>query len=275
MYAVVRTGGKQYRVAAGDVVEVEKLAGDIGEEIQLNDVLLVSNGEQISIGQPMVDGASVKAIITGQYRGPKILSFRYRPKKRIRVRRGHRQYLTRLEIQSVILNGESFTSAPLLGPEPLQKPAKQKKQTSAADSAESEKLSSAAEDSSATLASTAASVTGAASEDVESTTSAVEESVTSVVEHAESSVEAISEAAGEVKSTVEDTATDIAEAAESAGDTVTDAAESVASVAAESVDRISDVIDEVVETVEDVIDDATEDSEADSSADSPETDKSD
>ena len=101
MYAVVRTGGKQYRVAAGDVVEVEKLEGAVGDSITLEDVLLVSNGDAVQVGTPRVDGASVTAKITGQYRRNKIMVFKYRPKKRIRVRKGHRQYLTRLQIQSV------------------------------------------------------------------------------------------------------------------------------------------------------------------------------
>ena len=103
MYAVVKTGGKQYRVAAGDTLEVEKLDGEVGESVELNEVLLVANGDTVQIGQPTVDGASVSAKITGQYRGKKVHVFRYRPKKRIRVRRGHRQYLTRLEIKSVNL----------------------------------------------------------------------------------------------------------------------------------------------------------------------------
>ena len=101
MYAVVRTGGKQYRVAPGDILEVEKLAGDVGDSIVLEDVLLVATDDGVKIGQPNVNGASVTAKITGQHRGEKILVFRYRPKKRVRVRRGHRQYLTRLEIQSI------------------------------------------------------------------------------------------------------------------------------------------------------------------------------
>jgi large subunit ribosomal protein L21 len=101
MYAVIRTGGKQYRVAQGDSVEVEKLAGDIGENITLSDVLLVADGENVSVGAPIVEGASVTAKITGQYKGTKILVFKYRPKKRIRVRRGHRQYITRLQIVAI------------------------------------------------------------------------------------------------------------------------------------------------------------------------------
>lgn len=101
MHAVVRTGGKQYRVAPGDILEVEKLDGSVGETVSLTDVLLVSNGDDVKIGQPVVEGATVTAKITGQHRGEKIMVFRYRPKKRIRVRRGHRQYLTRLQIQSI------------------------------------------------------------------------------------------------------------------------------------------------------------------------------
>lgn len=101
MYAVIRTGGKQYRVAPGDVLEVEKLDGEVGDTITLDDVLMVVNDEEVQIGQPVVDGASVTAKITGQHRGEKILVFRYKPKKRVRVRRGHRQYLTRLQIESI------------------------------------------------------------------------------------------------------------------------------------------------------------------------------
>jgi large subunit ribosomal protein L21 len=101
MYAVVKTGGKQYRVAAGDILEVEKLDGAVGDSITLDEVLLVADGDNVTVGQPMVDGASVTAKITGQHRGKKIMVFRYRPKKRIRVRKGHRQYLTRLEIESI------------------------------------------------------------------------------------------------------------------------------------------------------------------------------
>lgn len=101
MYAVIRTGGKQYRVAAGDILEVEKLDGNVGETVTLSDVLLVANGDSVNIGRPTVDGATVVAKITGQHRGTKVLIFRYRPKKRIRVRKGHRQYLTRLQIESI------------------------------------------------------------------------------------------------------------------------------------------------------------------------------
>jgi large subunit ribosomal protein L21 len=101
MYAVIRTGGKQYRVATGDTLEVEKLNGSVGDTITLSDVLLIVNGEDLQVGQPTVAGATVTAKITGQHRGDKIRVFKYRPKKRIRVRKGHRQYLTRLHIQAI------------------------------------------------------------------------------------------------------------------------------------------------------------------------------
>ena len=101
MYAVIRTGGKQYRVAEGETVEVERMAGDVGETVTISDVLLVADGASVKVGQPVVEGASVTARITGQYKGNKIMVFKYRPKKRIRVRKGHRQYLTRLHIEAI------------------------------------------------------------------------------------------------------------------------------------------------------------------------------
>lgn len=117
MQAVIRTGGKQYYVTAGDILEVEKLAGDIGETITLDDVLMIAGDEDVTVGQPTVADAAVTAKITGQYRGNKIQVFRYRPKKRIRVRRGHRQYLTRLEIQSIKFGGQEYTAPVIAEPE--------------------------------------------------------------------------------------------------------------------------------------------------------------
>ena len=101
MYAVIKTGGKQYRVAAGDVLEVEKLDGDVGDSVTFDDVLLVAEDGNVTVGQPTVEGASVSATITQQFRGKKIQVFRYQPKKRVRVRKGHRQNLTRLSIDAV------------------------------------------------------------------------------------------------------------------------------------------------------------------------------
>lgn len=101
MYAVVRTGGKQLRVAPGDRVRVEKLSGDVGSSISLDDVLLVGNEDGVKIGQPRVDGASIKGTITAQARHPKIRVFKMKRRKGYRRIQGHRQDYTEIEIQSI------------------------------------------------------------------------------------------------------------------------------------------------------------------------------
>jgi large subunit ribosomal protein L21 len=102
MYAIVRTGGKQYHAEPGQTIDVERLPFDEGESIDLEDVLLVTpdDGPPV-IGQPNVDGAVVKATVVKQGRGPKIFVFKYKPKERYRRRRGHRQYFTRLHIDGI------------------------------------------------------------------------------------------------------------------------------------------------------------------------------
>ncbi|MEZ4861840.1 MAG: 50S ribosomal protein L21 [Caldilineaceae bacterium] len=114
MHAVIRTGGKQYYVTPGDILEVEKLVGEVGATVAFEDVLLLANAETVMVGQPTVEGASVTAQITGQHRGQKIQVFRYRPKKRIRVRKGHRQYLTRIQVQSIRLADGTEYAAPVV-----------------------------------------------------------------------------------------------------------------------------------------------------------------
>ncbi len=101
MYAVVKTGGKQYRVAPGDYLEVEKLTGEVGEKITLDEVLLVHDGSQAVIGQPMVQGAKVQATIKAQHKSAKVIVFKYVAKERIRLKKGHRQLLTRLLIDAI------------------------------------------------------------------------------------------------------------------------------------------------------------------------------
>ncbi|NDJ78143.1 MAG: 50S ribosomal protein L21 [Chloroflexi bacterium] len=105
MYAVVRTGGRQYRVEPGQSVDVERLPHEEGEVIEITDVLLVApdDGEP-KIGQPVVEGAMVKATVELQGRGKKIFVWKYIPKERYRRRRGHRQYFTRLHIDSITLD---------------------------------------------------------------------------------------------------------------------------------------------------------------------------
>ena len=102
MYAVVKTGGKQYRVSPGDSIDVEKLPYEVGEQIELDEVLLVANGSGAKIGQPLVDGAKVKATVTRQAKGRKVIIFKYRPSKRYRRKKGHRQHFTRLRIDEIV-----------------------------------------------------------------------------------------------------------------------------------------------------------------------------
>jgi large subunit ribosomal protein L21 len=102
MYAVIKTGGKQYRVSAGESIDVEKLPYDVGEQIELDEVLLVSNDSGSKIGQPLVEGAKVKATVTRQTKGRKVIIFKFRPSKRYRRKRGHRQHYTRLRIDEIV-----------------------------------------------------------------------------------------------------------------------------------------------------------------------------
>ncbi|HUP55587.1 MAG TPA: 50S ribosomal protein L21 [Methylomirabilota bacterium] len=107
MYAVIETGGKQYRVEVGTELEVELLDAEPGKTVKLERVLLVADGDESSIGQPLVSGAAVSAEVLRQDRGPKLISFKYRPKARTRVKKGHRQELTILRISDITLNGKS------------------------------------------------------------------------------------------------------------------------------------------------------------------------
>lgn len=102
MYAIVRTGGKQYRAEPGQTIDVERLPYDEGESVDLTDILLVApDGGEPIIGQPVVEGAAVKATVVQQGRGRKVFVWKYIPKERYRRRRGHRQYFTRLRIDSI------------------------------------------------------------------------------------------------------------------------------------------------------------------------------
>ena len=101
MYAIIRTGGKQYQVAPGEQVRVEKLNGEIGDTVELNDVLLVVNGEDVKIGQPVIEGAKVTAQIVEQGKAKKVVVFKKKRRKGYRVKRGHRQLFTALEIKEI------------------------------------------------------------------------------------------------------------------------------------------------------------------------------
>lgn len=101
MYAVVQTGGKQYRLGVGDNVRVEKLAGELGEVVELPQVLMIGDGEKVSIGDPVIAGASVKAEIVSHGRDKKIRVFKMKRRKKYRRTQGHRQSFTQLRVTEI------------------------------------------------------------------------------------------------------------------------------------------------------------------------------
>jgi large subunit ribosomal protein L21 len=113
VYAIIETGGKQYRVTEGDTVDVELLGAEPGQVVELDRVLLVSTDEGVYVGRPTVEGATVRARVVDTVKGPKIVVFKYKPKKRYRRKTGHRQKYTRLLIEEICIekNGESTASA--------------------------------------------------------------------------------------------------------------------------------------------------------------------
>ena len=108
MYALVRTGGKQYRVAKDDTILVERIAADEGAEVILDDVVMLGDGDKITIGTPQVEGAAVSATVVSQTRGPKIIIFRRKRRKNHRRTQGHRQDLTLLKINAIAEDGKSL-----------------------------------------------------------------------------------------------------------------------------------------------------------------------
>ena len=104
MYAVIRTGGKQYRVSAGEALRVEKIDAQAGAEIVLDEVLMVGEGEDVRIGAPLLAGASVKATVLNQGKGDKVRIFKMRRRKHYRKTQGHRQPYTEIRIDSISSN---------------------------------------------------------------------------------------------------------------------------------------------------------------------------
>jgi large subunit ribosomal protein L21 len=105
MYAIVKTGGKQYRAQEGDTLIVEKLEGEPGASVVLEDVLLVADGSDVTVGSPFVKGARVTAEILRQAKAKKIVGFNYKPKKNVRKRWGHRQLQTHIRVTEVTPGG--------------------------------------------------------------------------------------------------------------------------------------------------------------------------
>ena len=107
MYAVIKTGGKQYRVSVGDTISVERLASEAGNDVTLDEVLFIGGDGATKVGTPVVEGASVSATIDDHFRGEKLVIFKYKAKKRYRRRTGHRQNLTRIEVTEIVGPGGS------------------------------------------------------------------------------------------------------------------------------------------------------------------------
>ena len=104
-YAIVEDGGKQYKAVEGGTIDVDHFAAEIGEQVDLERVLLFAEDDEITVGKPLVEGAKVAATVAAQVKGPKIVVFKYKPRQRYRVKTGHRQKYTRLQIDTISVNG--------------------------------------------------------------------------------------------------------------------------------------------------------------------------
>jgi large subunit ribosomal protein L21 len=103
VYAIIESGGKQYRVEPGAVLALERLAGDVGSRVELSRVLMVADGEKVQVGHPTVAGVRVVSEIVAQMRGPKIVVFKFKKRKKYRKKTGHRQELTQVKITDIVL----------------------------------------------------------------------------------------------------------------------------------------------------------------------------
>ena len=112
IYAIIETGGKQYKVAPGQIVDVERLVAAEGETIELDKVLLLAEGDKVTVGQPTVSGARVTATSRVEFKDKKIIVFKYKPKTRYRKKTGHRQWQTRLVIDQIIEPGAADEAKP-------------------------------------------------------------------------------------------------------------------------------------------------------------------
>ncbi len=101
MYAIFKSGGRQYEARPGNVVKVEKIAGEIGESVTIDEVLFFSDGQQVRVGQPLVEGVTVRATIIEQGRLPKIVIFKHKRRKDYRKRQGHRQAYTAMRVENI------------------------------------------------------------------------------------------------------------------------------------------------------------------------------
>jgi large subunit ribosomal protein L21 len=120
MYAVVETGGKQYKVSKGDLIKVEKMGGEVGEKVELGQVLLVKDDKGVKVGTPTVAGVTVVGRITSQRKGKKVVVFKMKRRKNYRLKQGHRQHHTWVEIEDII-SAQGGKRGPQKGGRKLQK----------------------------------------------------------------------------------------------------------------------------------------------------------
>ena len=110
-YAIVEDGGKQYKVIEGNTIDVDRFPAEIGEQVDLENVLLLVDGDDVNIGTPLLEFICVQATVVDQVKGPKIVVFKYKPRQRYRVKTGHRQKYTRLKIDSISQKGKEEESS--------------------------------------------------------------------------------------------------------------------------------------------------------------------
>ncbi len=103
MYAIIKTGGKQYKVEPGDIIEVEKLDGEPGGEIAFGEVLLASDGAEVKVGRPYIDNSKVTCEVISHRKGKKVVAFKFRRRKGSKTKKGHRQLLTRLKVKEIVI----------------------------------------------------------------------------------------------------------------------------------------------------------------------------
>ena len=101
-YAIVEDGGKQYKAVEGGMIEVDRFEGEVGDPVGLERVLMVVDGENVTVGKPVISGAKIEATVVAQIKGPKVIVFKYLPKKRFRQKKGHRQQYTRIRVDSIV-----------------------------------------------------------------------------------------------------------------------------------------------------------------------------
>ena len=103
MYAVLKSGARQYRAEVGETILVDRLSANVGQQLEMDQILLIADGERVEVGRPTIEGAKVLATVVAQEKGPKVRIFKYHPRKRYRQRAGHRQRYTRLRVDKIVM----------------------------------------------------------------------------------------------------------------------------------------------------------------------------